>query len=89
MGLCFYYQNNTSDRKLEETLKIKGFGIEIVNQELLENSSENNSRTTYNNCNSFNIFINLEPKENKLIELRAKKNNWSVQSSVSYKIECI
>jgi hypothetical protein len=89
LGLCFYYQNKTSDRKLEETLKIKGFGIEIVNSELLENSSENNSRNSYNNCSSFNILINLEPKENKLIELRAKKNNWSVQSSVSYKIECI
>ena len=33
------------------------------------------------------INIQLGPGENKLIELSAKKNNWSVQSSVFYKIE--
>jgi hypothetical protein len=35
------------------------------------------------------IFISLVPQEKKLIELRAKKNNWSVQSSVFYKIESL
>ncbi len=38
-----------------------------------------------NDENQVNIL--LGPGENKLIELCAKKNNWSVQSSVFYKIE--
>jgi hypothetical protein len=74
LGLCFFYENNTPDRKLEETLKIKSTGVEIVNGEEVEDN---------------NIMIVLGPGEKKLIELRAKKNNWSVQSSVSYKIESL
>lgn len=63
----------TSDRKLEETLKIKATGVEIVDCDVVDNQ----------------IFIILGPGERKLIELRAKKNNWSVQSSVFYKIESL
>jgi hypothetical protein len=73
LGLCFYYENNTSDRKLEETLRIKATGVEIVDCEVSDNQ----------------IFIVLGPQEKKLIELRAKKNNWSVQSNVFYKIESL
>jgi hypothetical protein len=73
LGLCFYYENNTADRKLEETLKIKSSGVQI-------NDSENNDNS---------ILIVLGPGESRLIELEAKKNNWSVQSSVSYKIESL
>jgi hypothetical protein len=73
LGLCFYYDNRTSDRILEETLKIRSTGVELVDSQ----------------SNFDNIFIKLGPGEKKLIELRAKKSNWSVQSSVSYKIESI
>ncbi len=73
LGLCFYYVNNTSDRKLEETLKIKSIGVEIVDGGDIDD----------------NIYIVLGPGEKRLIELKAKKNNWSVQSSVSYKIESL
>lgn len=71
MGLCFHYENNTSDRFLEETLHIKATGVEIVDCEIKDEQ----------------VFISLGPGEQKTIELRAKKNNWSVQSSVFYKIE--
>jgi len=74
LGLCFYYENNTTDRILEETLKIKSTGVEIVDKGDNEDDS---------------ITIELGPGEKRLIELKAKKNNWSVQSSVSYKIESI
>jgi len=70
--LCFYYENKTSDRKLEETLKIKSTGVEILEPH-----------------DSENIYIVLGPNEKRLIQLRAKKNNWSVKSSVSYKIESL
>jgi len=72
LGLCFYYENQTTDRTLDETLKITATGVEIMNSDLNEDNQVN---------------ILLGPGENKLIELSAKKNNWSVQSSVFYKIE--
>ncbi len=71
MGLCFHYENNTSDRYLEETLRIKATGVEIFDCEIKDDQ----------------ISIFLGPGETKTIELRARKNNWSVQSSVYYKIE--
>ena len=33
------------------------------------------------------IIIKLNPGDTKFVELRSNKTNWSVQSSVSYKIE--
>ena len=71
MGLCFYYDNRTTDRILEECLKIRSTGVDLIDSE----------------SNLENIYIRLGPGEKRLIELRAKKSNWSVQSSVSYKIE--
>ena len=38
-----------------------------------------------NNC----VVFNLSPGENKLIQIKAKKINWSVKSFVSYKMENI
>ena len=73
LGLCFYYENNTLDRKLEETVRIKATGVEIMDYE----SSANQ------------ISIVLAPGECKLIDIQAKNNNWSVQSSVFYKIESL
>jgi len=71
LGLCFHYENNTSDRYLEETLRIKATGVEIIDCEIIDDQ----------------VSISLGPGETKTIVLRARKNNWSVQSSVYYKIE--
>jgi len=73
---------------LEENLKIRGSGIEIVNCEFSEESDESKD-SNLDNLNTYNILINLDPCQKKMIELRANKNNWSVQSSVSYRIESI
>ena len=68
-GLCFYYENNTSDRKLEETLKlVKMIGVEIVGEHDKEDE----------------VKIEINPGEKKLVQLKAIKPNWSVQSNVSY-----
>ena len=72
LGLCYYYENNTADRRLEETLRLSNIiGVEIVG----ENKGANE------------IIIKLNPGDTKFVELRSNKTNWSVQSSVSYKIE--
>ena len=74
LGLCYYYENNTADRRLEETLRLSNIiGVEIVG----ENKGANE------------IVIKLNPGDTKFVELRSNKTNWSVQSSVSYKIENI
>ena len=74
LGLCYYYENNTEDRRLEETLSLCNIiGVEIVGEQKGKNQ----------------IFIKLDPGQTKFVELRANKTNWSVQSSVSYKIENI
>ena len=74
LGLCYYYENNTEDRRLEETLSLCNIiGVEIVGEEKGKNK----------------IVIKLDPGQTKFVELRANKTNWSVQSSVSYKIENI
>ena len=88
LGLCFYYENNTPDRILEETLKIRGSGIDIVNCEFSEECEESKD-SNLENMNTYTIMINLDPRQKKMIELRANKNNWSVQSSVSYRIDSI
>lgn len=68
-GLCFYYENNTQDRKLEETLKlVKMIGVEIVGDH--EKDDE--------------VKIEINPGEQRLVQLKAIKPNWSVQSNVSY-----
>ena len=72
LGLCYYYENNTQDRRLEETLSLCNIiGVEIVGEQKGKNK----------------IVIQLMPGETKFVELRANKTNWSVQSSVSYKID--
>ena len=68
-GLCFYYENNTQDRKLEETLKlVKMIGVEIVGEH--EKDDE--------------VKIEINPGEQRLVQLKAIKPNWSVMSNVSY-----
>jgi hypothetical protein len=74
LGLCFYYENLTDDKKMEESLMIDGIGVEIANYEVNENNG---------------IVFDLNPGENRFIQIKAKKINWSVKSYVSYKIENI
>jgi len=59
LGLCFYYENNTTDRKLEENVRIKATGVEIVDYESSVNM----------------ISIILAPGESKLIDIQAKNKN--------------
>lgn len=63
----------SSDRKMEETLVIEGIGVEVVNEKV-----ENNG-----------VVFELLPGQSKLIQINAKKINWSVKSYVSYKIESV
>ena len=67
-GLCFYYENNTQDRKLEETLNLIMIGAEIVGEH--EKDDE--------------VKIEINPGEKKFVHLKAVKPNWSVKSNVSY-----
>ena len=67
-GLCFYYENNTQDRKLEETLNLIMIGAEIVGEH--EKDDE--------------VKIEINPGEQKFVHLKAVKPNWSVKSNVSY-----
>ena len=67
-GLCFYYENNTQDRKLEETLNLIMIGAEIMGEHEKEDE----------------VKIEINPGEKKFVHLKAKKPNWSVKSNVSY-----
>ena len=67
-GLCFYYENNTQDRKLDETLNLIMIGAEIVGEH--EKDDE--------------VKIEINPGEKKFVHLKAVKPNWSVKSNVSY-----
>ena len=67
-GLCFYYENNTQDRKLEETLNLIMIGVEIMGEH--EKDDE--------------VKIEINPGEKKFVHLKAVKPNWSVKSNVSY-----
>ena len=67
-GLCFYYENNTQDRKLEETLNLIMIGAEIIGEH--EKDDE--------------VKIEINPGEKKFVHLKANKPNWSVKSNVSY-----
>ena len=67
-GLCFYYENNTQDRKLEETLNLIMIGAEIMGEH--EKDDE--------------VKIEINPGEKKFVHLKANKPNWSVKSNVSY-----
>lgn len=74
LGLCFFYENLTTDKRMEESLIIDGIGVEIANIEVTENNG---------------IVFDLNPGETRFIQIKAKKINWSVKSYVSYKIESI
>jgi hypothetical protein len=73
-GLCYYYENNTKDKRLKEKLNIKNnSNIEFLNQP--EGTNE--------------INIVLDPGQNYFVELKSKTIFWKVQPYISYNIETI
>ena len=59
-GICYLYENETTDKILEESIKFKTKALEIVGY----------------NDNLVNFV--LEPKQSKLLELKATGNNWKI-----------
>ena len=73
-GLCYYYENNTKDKRLKEKLNIKNnSNIQFLNQP--EGTNE--------------INIVLDPGQNYFVELKSKTMFWKVQPYISYNIETI
>ena len=73
-GLCYYYENNTKDKRLKEKLNIKNnSNIEFLDQP--------------EGTNEINIILN--PGQNYFVELKSKTVFWKVQPYISYNIETI
>ena len=71
-GLCYYYENNTTDKRLKEKINItNNSNIEFLDQP--EGTNE--------------INIILDPGQNYFVELRGKTVLWKVQPYISYHIE--
>lgn len=81
LGLCYLYINQSEDKKLIETLTIEGVGVDIIeNEELGEvKNIQNNSI----------INIELLPKEERFIQIKANKINWSVKTGIALTVETI
>ena len=74
LGLCYYYENKTKDKRLKEKLNIKNnSNIEFLTQ----------PEGTYE------INIILDPGQNYFVELKSKTIFWKVQPYISYNIETI
>lgn len=69
-GMCYLYENNTTNKTLEETLKFILVGLQIVGQE----------------DNSDIVKIKIKPGESKFIELRSTAPTWKISTAVSYGI---
>ncbi len=73
-GLCYYYENKTTDKRLKEK-------INITNNSNIEFSDQPEG------TNEINVI--LEPGQNYFVELRGKTVLWKVQPYISYNIENI
>ena len=72
LGLCYYYENNTENKILKETINIeKNSNVEFVGE---KKGTEQ-------------LTVNLEPKKNCFVELKGKNNLWKVHPSINYVIE--
>ena len=67
-GTALLYENQTENRRLDETITFRTTGVQIVG------------------CASDKLKIDLGPGQTRLVEIRAVEPNWSVQTSVTYKI---
>lgn len=73
-GLCYYYENNTKNKKLKETLNISNnTNVDFVGEK--EGTNE--------------VMITIDPGQTYFIELRGKNNLWKVQPLITYAIETV
>ena len=71
-GLCYYYENKTTDKRLKEKINItNNSNIEFLDQP--EGTNE--------------INVILDPGQSYFVELRGKTVLWKVQPYISYNIE--
>ena len=71
-GLCYYYENKTTDKRLKEKINItNNSNIEFLDQP--EGTNE--------------INVILDPGQTYFVELRGKTVLWKVQPYISYNIE--
>ena len=73
-GLCYYYENKTTDKRLKEK-------INITNNSNIEFSDQPEG------TNEINVI--LDPGQSYFVELRGKTVLWKVQPYISYNIENI
>ena len=72
-GICFYYENMVSDKKLEETLKFSSMnGVKIAGHSEMPEDE---------------IFVEVGPMETLFVQLVATKQEWTVKISSSYTIK--
>ena len=72
LGLCYYYENNTENKILKETINIeKNSNVEFVGE---KKGTEQ-------------LTVILDPKKSYFIELKGKNNLWKVHPSRNYVIE--
>lgn len=81
LGLCYLYINQSEDKKLIETLTIEGVGVDII-----ENEEVGEVKNIQNNSI---INIELLPKEERFIQIKANKINWSVKTGIALTVETI
>jgi len=70
-GMCYLYENMSDNLTLEETLKFKMNGLEIVGGGRDEDSQ---------------VQIKIKPFESKFVQLKALVGNWKIQTGVGYAI---
>ena len=73
-GLCYYYENNTKNKRLKEQINIvTNTNVDFVGEK--EGTNE--------------IIFVVEPGETHFVELRGKNNLWKVQPKITYAIETL
>ncbi len=73
-GLCYYYENNTKNKRLKEQINIAtNTNVDFVGEK--EGTNE--------------IIFVVEPGETHFVELRGKNNLWKVQPKITYAIETL
>ena len=72
LGLCYYYENNTDNKILRETI-------------IIENDSNVEFIGKKKGTNQLTIF--LEPRKNYFVELKGNNSLWKVHPTIDYIIE--
>ncbi len=78
MGICILYENNTSNKQLDESLFIEGSGIEIL-------ADRKDSSTSLSN----QIKFKLNPNEDYFVQLKALEKNWTAKTKYSFTVEIL